>query len=85
MRIADALTDESAQTLVKIRPELVSGWAGCAYWHPQPVERDPSPQHSALSDGSQQVAWTSGAQQEPLSWLGGGAGLVSVCSFIVLL
>jgi len=38
-----------------------------------------------LSDGLQQVAWTSGAQQEPLSWLGGGAGLVSVCSFIVLL
>jgi hypothetical protein len=84
MRVADPPADESAQTLVEIRPKHVRGCSGGGHRHSQRFESAFAPQQSAFSGGSQQVAWTSGAQQETLVWLGGGAGALSVCSFIDL-
>jgi len=84
VRVADALADESAQTLVEIGPEHVCGCSGGGHRQSQLSESVFAPQQSGFFGGSQQVAWISGAQQETLVWLGGGAGALSVCSFIDL-
>jgi hypothetical protein len=52
------------------------------YRHPQLPEARSSPQQSALSEGSQQVACTSGAQQDASGRSEGGSGMFSVWSSI---
>jgi hypothetical protein len=79
IRVADPPADEAAKAFVKAGEELVSGRRAHSYWHPHPVEVGLSSQHSAFSEGAQQVACTAGVQQAASgSGVGGGAGVVFV-------
>lgn len=74
VRVADPPADEAAEAFVKAGEELVSGSGTRFYTHPQPAGALSSPQHSAFSVSSQQVACTAGAQQAVVGWCGAGAG-----------
>jgi hypothetical protein len=80
--VADAPAHEAAEASVQTGEALVCGRGACFYWHPQPAVAGLSSQHSAFSEGAQQVACAAGAQQGALGWFGGGAGVVSVWSSI---
>jgi hypothetical protein len=79
VRVADPPADEAAKAFVKAGEEFVSGRGARFYWHPQLAGAGLSSQHSAFSEGAQQVACTAGLQQAAFgSGVGGGAGVVSV-------